>query len=242
MALKFESISNRIHWSLALKSALVGVAWYTFSFPFFALLAAVLYLVPLFNPLRFSPPFLAMLVLGALLPSRIVFSLFFACTFYLILGIKDLVLVKRTVAHEALTLLFLLGFSVFFFSRFPTGVSGGALVFTLLGAVILAFLVRGFFAYRDREELRGSRLVRNERDIASIFYGLFMGEGALVMLLIPMNSTLRTALFFLAAIVGFEVLAEHVSQALTWQRTFGYLALLFTLTLLMFIMNQWGLS
>lgn len=241
MELKFESISNRIHWSLALKAALVGVAWYAFSFPFFALLVVALYLVPLFDPLKFIAPFLAMLVLGAVLPPYFLFSLFFACAFYFILGIKDLILVQRSTAYEALILLFLLGFSFSFFFHFQAGASGVALVFVALGVASIALLVQRFFTYHEKEGQRSAHFGQGEKRIASFLYAFFLGECALAVLLIPMNSTLRTALLFLAGMVGFEVLTEHVLHELTWQRAFAYLTLLFVFTILMLTANQWGL-
>ncbi len=242
MGEKFASISNRIHWSLALRSAVFGAAWYALSFPFFALVGIFLYCVPLFEPRRFLVPFLMLLFLAAVTPPFALFAFFFACALYLIVGMKDLILVKRAVAYEGLMLLLFLGLGFFFFSHFEAGISPAALFAAAVGMAAVSLLLSGFLSYEEHEEHPAAgRSTPFEELVASLLVGLALGECALALLLLPMNPLLRTGVFFLAAIVAAESVAEQSAGKLTRARIFGYCALLFALTVVMLSANQWGM-
>src|SRR2546422_648850 len=113
METKLKLISKRIHWSLALKAGGVAAAWYFL--PRWAFLFVVLYFyfVPIFHPWKLFLPFLTFLFLvfnefvvpaGQSQLSQIGFAAIIAVFFYVILGIKDLVLIDRRSAYDGLVL------------------------------------------------------------------------------------------------------------------------------------------
>src|SRR5689334_4150926 len=112
MAEKLKLIIRRIPWSLLLKAVALALLWAfgkaslaagaVTPFVLFVVIACAAYILPLFRPRAMAVPFFCALVLGFFVPFSALATLAFALIFFLILGIKDLVLVNRETAYETL--------------------------------------------------------------------------------------------------------------------------------------------
>ncbi len=120
----------------------------------FVVIAAALYLQPVFHTLLLLPSFLALLitapiamsVFGPQMPLPFLLAAFFGVLFYILLGIKQIVFINRAKLHQALHLgLFYIMGLLFFAAPAGEHFIGRSL---LLG-VLLYLLLREFFAVRE---------------------------------------------------------------------------------------------
>lgn len=105
METKLRLILKRIHWSLALKAAILAVVWMVLPGWAFLILSAYLYFVPFFDPWKLFLPFLVFLFLAFTGPPNPGFALILGSLFYVILGIKDLILIDRRSAYDIMILI-----------------------------------------------------------------------------------------------------------------------------------------
>ena len=213
MAGKLKSISKRIHWSLVVKAGIFGAAWFSTPFPLFLLVAAWLFFVPLFDPLRLFLQFAVVLVIAAFLPETAFSALFLATLFFLLLGIKELVFINRRAAYE--TFLFILLFVIFlnFFSHFTRFVDQSALFVAFALSLLSSILLGGFVNYSG---LGGAN--RKQK-----FFALALA-GFLVMAMLT------------------ELLVDYFTRELVPARLMVYFSAFFVFLTFLLVSNQWGLS
>src|SRR5580693_6484847 len=120
MVEKLRSITKPIPWSLLLKPLAVAAAWLLLPWWGFLVVAAYCYFFPFFRPAAVGRAFFVFLLLGILIPPGFFQAVGVAIVFLLILGIKDLVIVKRKAAYGMLVFLLSFGGSLLLFARFPS--------------------------------------------------------------------------------------------------------------------------
>ena len=109
---------KQIRWSLFLKAVLLGAIWFIAPFWIFFLAAVYVYFVPFFRTKSLFWAFLAILISAMILERGILASILIAGSFFVLLGIKNFVIINRKEAYELL----LFGTSFLFL----TTASGGA--------------------------------------------------------------------------------------------------------------------
>ena len=193
---KLRSILKRSHWSLAIRAAVFALAWLfiaPLSFAAFAVVALYLYFFPAFRSLRLFLPFVILLVLSAISPASGWVALLFGAMFFILLGIKELVLVDRVSMYQYLCLLILFLCYLNYFSRFQTWLNGALLVAALLAAAF-------YFLIGD-----GKRHIRAA--IATAAFIIWQITAALLFL--PQTFMVQTAVIFIFCIICTEFLYNH---------------------------------
>ena len=181
-------------------------AWLFLPFWLFLCVAAYLYFVPLFQPLIFSVPLAVLLFLTASWPHYLFAAVLLGAAFFLMLGIKDLVLLERRQSYEALVFLLLFLFCFRFFAWFPNWSGQFIFVTPFILAAVFFILVSSFISY-ERGLTALEQPSGNRRDVALVgVSALLLWQYAQVVLFLPFNSHLQAALSFLAAAFLFEVL------------------------------------
>lgn len=146
-------------------------------------------------------------VLAAVLSPNVLFALFLGTLFFLILGIKNLILVNRFASRQLVA--FLLLFLVFlsFFSQFENW-QAWPISFWWLGIVLVVFcLIKESADYRPEPPRRQKFLVAG-------LGSLFIWQIGLVALFLPLNYFYQTALLFLSAVFLIDVLLDYLNSRL----------------------------
>ena len=92
---RVRAVSAKVPWQLVVKALLAAVAWYALPYWIFVFLALGLYFMPVFRPFPLFVPFIVLFFLTAVLPQDFFGTAFVGVSFFLLLGVKDLVLAKR---------------------------------------------------------------------------------------------------------------------------------------------------
>ncbi len=232
MAARLRSISGTIPWWLILKSALFAAAWLWAPFWLFLLIAAGLYFFPLFEPGAVLWPFLASLFFAAVLSPNWIAALALGATFYLILGIKDLILINRAPAFEALVfLLFGLGF-LNFFARFR--LSAPDLLPSAAGlGLMLLLLHRSLFRYEKAENIGFGGLL-----LPGLLLFLW-GGWAFALLFLPLNLFFGTAILLLASVSATELVLSRSQGTLDRREILVHFSILFAFIAIALAANTW---
>ncbi len=237
MATKLRLILRRIHWSLVLRAAVFSCAWFLAPFWAFLLVAAYFYFYPFFRPLTFALPFLLLIFLMAVEPQILSLAVFFAVIFYLILGIKDLILINRKPAYEVLVLLLSFLMFVRFFLEFVSWAGLRAPLYSLVMAAVFSFLSRGFLSY----ETSGEKEIAGRRDVILGLVCLLLWQTSLVALFLPTNFLYQAAILFLVAMMALELASDYLGRNLTRQRILTNLTVALGILTMILGSASWGL-
>jgi hypothetical protein len=189
---------------LLFRAVVFGAAWLWLPFWLFLIIALYLYLAPLFRPAKFALPFLILLIFAAIEPPNVWLAVLFSSLFYLILGIKDLILIERRSAYEILVLTMFFFMAVKFFSRFDNWGSGAAFFYAALFGAVSFFLARDFLDYSCLPD-PSDAYAGKRRDIFSGLLALMVWQFSLAALFLPLNFWYQSAIIFLAASVFLEL-------------------------------------
>jgi len=236
MVTELKSILRRIPWSLALKAFAVSLSWLFLPYWIFLLTALYVYFVPFFQVARLGLPFALTLIATLFLPKTVVVSEtqvpnFFAALvlfliFFLILGVKDLILVHRARAYEFIILLLLFLNLLHFFAVTPSWNSFSLTVGLVWLGAISFLLLRDLFRYQKLF------LSDRERTASSALFTLFVLEGALTSFFLPLPFFSQAAFLFVGLSLLYEVLIENEKGVLSLKRALGYAAAFGAFTLL----------
>lgn len=228
MVERLRSIARRTHWSLLLKAFLFVLGWLLFPLWGFVFLAFVLYLFPRFQSGKFAVP--ALLTLGAalLVPThltgqevtldiRLPLALILGTTLYLLLGIKELVFVRRAAAYELASLLTIFLYIVWFFDA-----TQSALTLSVLGAsVVLVGAIGLLFGFHGRIEPIAH--TRRERVVVIGVASLIIFELSLLLVVLPFAHLAQTAFLFLGVVMTQEFLLDRARGMLSRERMIRHL-------------------
>ncbi len=233
---KLKSISKTIPWSLALKAAAFGLGWYILPFWSFLLLGLGMYFIPLFQPVRLLLPFLLAVSFAAVLPYSPWAAVMLGVIFFFILGIKDLIFIRRGAAYE--TLVFLLLFLIFlnYFARFSVWNDWAGLALGILAAAASAFLLRGFILYRVPA---AGEWTRRKRFLLFSLAGLLLWQWQTVLLFLPLNFFYQTAILFLGAVALIELFLAYAQEELTKRKILVHFSFFFVLSSFILAANSW---
>lgn len=220
MALGLKLTSAPIRWSLAVKAAIFGAAWFFLPLWFFLLLAAYFYFRPFFQPARLLAPFLVLLYFAAAEPRSVWLAIIFSALFYLVIGIKDFHIIDRRSVHEVLVLL--LTFLVL--EKFYSKVSGWDSAWSTLGALGIGAAV---FLFGKEVFARNSlpsggtspdSVGIKKKNIALLVLALASFELILGALFLPISFLYQAAIALVGVTVFFEVTADFLSGRLERKR------------------------
>lgn len=242
MAEKLGSILRRTHWFLAVKALAFGAGWLLFGWWWFLALSLYLYLIPAFKPFKLGVPFLLTLVFSVLAEKNLWMAIYLAVLFYLILGIKDLLLINRRAAYE--TLIFLLLFLTLFnfYGSFDDWLGWGVIFWSLASVLVFFVLSRWFVGYSeflDNAEVgdQVSRKVFLTLGLISLLVWQLMW----VLLFLPLSALYQTSLVFLAAVIFFELALSYLKgQPLTKKAMLSF-SIFFVLLVFVLASSSWEL-
>lgn len=234
MEIKLKSISRTIHWSLLLKALIVAILWMFLPYWAFLLLALGFYFIPFFEPRRLFLPFLLFLFFAAVLNHGYPSAFLLGIIFFLILGIKNLLLIDRASAYETLffALFFLAVFRFFVIfespaSQFFVASTGVALIFALLLKNFLVFSSK-FAELADRGKF-----------IAVVLPGIIIWQWLLAVFFLPINHFYQTALVFLAGFILTELMYSYIDNSLDRRKILTYFSVFFAAVAIILAANSW---
>ncbi len=241
MAAKLGSSIKRIPWSLLLKTAAFFLFWIApIPIWLFALAAMGLYFASIFNAMRFSVVFGAILVLLAASPSHGFLSgAIGSVAFFLLLGIKDLFFVERRAAYEVLTILLLFLLSLLIASRngeeaLPPALAFGAFFFLLASQLLREKSSQAPVTERHAPPALPALLCAGVISLLLLEFGLALFR-------MPFAAFQRAALLFLGSAVCLIVLNNYRSGALDAQRILTLFSVFFVSAVFVLISTSWGL-
>jgi len=151
METKLKSNLKQIHWSLVIKATVTGLAWLFLPWGIAAALAAVFYFFPPFRAALFGGHFIAFLSVSWFFHpvGGFFLALILSATFFMMLGIKDMLFITRKDLMPILTwtlVFFLLGGA----ARHADALAlwSGGIMGTALTHGALFLLLLGFFRFR----------------------------------------------------------------------------------------------
>lgn len=216
-----------------LRSAIAGAAYFAafraggYLTALFVVLAAGFYLFPFFRTRAFLPAWLMIVVAGVLslhrLPGEYAFfaSLVFATLFYVLLSLKNLMLVNRTAWHYGLylALAYLLS-ALFFFSGATFG----------LGAVL--YYLSLFFIAR---ELVGGGMA------LTLLTGFFAVQASWVIGKLPLGFVNGASLMLVVLYAASEIIRKGKEGRLSARSVLATVTVTVILILIVFIATAWRL-
>ncbi len=186
---KLKLVRALIPWSLVVRGAVFGVAWFFLPFLFFVAVATFLFLQPPFQAWRFFPVFFLIIFLAYMIPASFWAGLLLSILFLTTLGIKNLLLVDRELSAEVF--LFIISFLLWFL-LFTTQARGDFAFFLLALSVIGAHLLLLRFLFK----------VSQTTVLATGFSFLLMLFGLLSLQLVWVTSLLPLSAIFAALFLG----------------------------------------
>lgn len=211
MVEKLKLAHERIPWFLVVKAAVFGLAWFFAPFFAFLIVAAVLFFYPPFQVRRFSPLFLLLIGMAYLLPSSYAATVLLGSLFFILLGMKNLILVDRVFAAESFFIIqsLLLWFLFFSFQLWPSfSFFFTLLVFTILDTLLFSFL-------SDSEE--GGET--SGRQFLFLLFSLLIFQFAWVVSLLPLSFAWQALSVTLFSLIFFEVFTRHTHLRLSVEDT-----------------------
>jgi len=237
MEARLESTLRTIPWWLTLKAAIFGAAWLLLPFWLFFLLALALYFFPLFEPGRLAVPLLSTLFFTWLLTPNLWAAVFLGLLFFFILGIKDLIFIHRFPAYEALIfLLFALAF-LNFFAHFDRPNAPGLLPGLGLLFLFFALLYWSFLRYGERSLPGG--IPARRKFLTGLLALFLLGEWLAVLVFLPLNFFLATALLLLGAVSLVELLWSHAEKKLTCREILVHFSAALVFLTIVLAANSW---
>jgi len=234
---KLRSISKITPWWLVARAVAFGTAFWLLPYGWFLAVALLLYFIPFFQPGRTALPFLALLGVTPFIPvSNFWMALLLSVLMFLVLGIKDLLLINRASASEALffTLSFVMLLLFFGYFKNP-GVPGLWLAATILSVAIFFLLNHLMFHYG------GEDLTPGRRAVGAGILAFFTLELLWVASILPMSQYLQTGLVLVSLVIGTEIVLENFRRVLSRRSGLLYFSVWFALIILVLTANSWSI-
>lgn len=217
---------------LAAKAVIFGTVWYFLPFSVFALAGVYFYFVPFFRNTELALPFAATLFLAATEERSVLLAIIFSVIFYLIVGIKNLVLINRHILHQVLSLVIVFLLLLKFFSSVSAW-DAYSVVYSLFISAALFGLMSGALA-----SVAGAGGKKNI--VLSVTSFIFL-QFLLVLVFLPLNRFYQSSLAFVFITVLFEMVFSYLSSELNRKRILTYFSVFLAFLALTLGLAQWGL-
>lgn len=238
MATKLKSALEKIHWPLLVKSVLLTLFWWFSPAWAFLLCALYFYFSPYFQPWKVMCSFLIFLALAFLIPP--LSGAFFYATgvaigivYYLILGVKDLLLINRQFAYQTLRLILITGVLLLFFWW---GQSSSLQFVWRLFALFVALFVLHYEYFSFVLEKRSG----NAFSAALTAFLLF--QIAWVLAWLPMGFLNATAVELLALFMLNDFVLHHAKGNLSRKIVLANFTVFIFALLAIFLVSDWSVN
>lgn len=222
------------------------VAWVLFPKWLFILVALYLYFVPLSQAKTVMAPFFALLALCILQPAGWCFAAIVGALFLYTLLIKDLYLIDRKSAYEALSLvLMFLLLRIFYLDMIAhTGILPVLYAFIVAG--LFTGLVGGFIGnFSPEGETTGTAAIattqKTTRRVAVRIAFLLFFELIIIGLFLPLDFIYQSVVVFLLIAAIVELLPRYLFGTFSRTRLLTTFSVLFTLLVLVLGSARWEL-
>lgn len=204
MEAKLKLVRALIPWSLVVRGAVFGGAWFFLPFLFFVAVATFLFLQPPFQAWRFSPVLFLILFLASMIPASFWAGLLLSILFSTTLGIKNLVLVDRELSAEVF--LFVISFLLWFLLFTTQAVGDFAFFLVALGIIgIHLFLLQFLF------KVSQAAVMATGFSFLLLLFGLLAFQLVWVISLLPLSAIFSALCLGLFAGIFWEfLLAYHL--------------------------------
>ncbi len=219
---------------LLLKSAALGLIWFFLPFWLFFVFAVYFYFVPPFQPFKIFFPFLLTIAFSFFLQQNLLSVFLVGVLFFLVLGIKNLILVHRFQSHQLMAFLLLFLGYFYFFSVF--GNWGRPISSFALFAVGFSF----FFLFYELSAYTSEK--KREKKIAISAIGAFLVfQAAAAILFLPMNRFYQTAVLFLSSVIIADIFLEYLNNGLSRKKILQDFSVFFVVATLLLAAANWEL-
>lgn len=236
MLLNFVRRTTKIALSvrvLLIKAIALGLSWLVLPFWVFLALAAYFYLVPFFQPFKLFIPFLLIIAASVIVPYGFWFAVFLSVLFFLLLGIKNLILINRFENHQLMVFLILFLMFFGFFWHFENWQRWLTSLISLGIGLSFMFLFDELADYTKENDGRKKMFVSG--------LGAFLiWQVAMAVLFLPLNYFYQTALLFLFSVMLTDILIEYLAGKLDRTKILWDFSIFFVITVVMLASANWG--
>lgn len=233
-----------------IRAVVFALVWAVCPFWLFLLVALYLFFVPFSQIKIVIIPFLALLILTALQPTGFFAAVILGAIFWCTLLIKELYLVDRKSAYEALTLTLTYLLVRDFYLKAGDNFGGTAIVFALIIAFVISALFSTFiknFTERDALPERepkpaesGNRSLLRKTTVFLVFFLVF--EFLMTGLFLPLDFIYQSSIVFLLAALVMEFFGKHLFNGnLLRERVLAVSSSIFVLLVIILGSARWGL-
>ncbi|MFH0890643.1 MAG: hypothetical protein V1856_01270 [Candidatus Liptonbacteria bacterium] len=234
---KLRLISKTIPWWLVARAAALGLAWWFLPYGWFGVVALLLYFLPFFQPARTALPFLVLLAITFFLPEPNVWmALLLSILMFLILGVKDLLLVNRASASEALFFTLVFVMLLVFFNNFGHSGQAGFWFYLFSIPAISFFLLNHLMFHYGGTELSPTR-----RAVRTGTLSFFLLQLLWIVSILPMNPYLQTGLVLVSLVTAVEIVLEQSRSALSRRGGLFFFSVWFVAVVLILTVNSWSI-
>lgn len=236
MERKLKLIIKKIHWSLAVKSLFLSLSSLILPFFLFCFLALLIYFIPLFRPLSLIFQFLIFIFI-----IHFFYGSFWGCfiiflAIYLILGVKDLIIIERKIAYEFLGYLLFSVLTLKFFQNIKLEGQFLNLLFSLSLPLFFILFFKNNIFYNDNKNYK-IKVFKIGISILAFFIWQFI----LILNFLPLNFYLQTAILILITVSGFNFIFNYSFSKLDKKIIVVNLFIFIFLFSLILFLNHWGL-
>lgn len=246
---------------LLFKSFILGLSWLILPFWAFLALSVYFYLVPFFQPFKLIIPFMLALAVAFAAPHGFWFAILIGMLFFLLLGIKNLILIHRFDNHQMMVflILFLLFFSFFFhFQNWQRWIVSLISLGVGLSYFFLFDELADYIKIKRNDEPkkifipleaeRPKALVAlaywRGRSLTGFISGLgafFLWQVVMAVLFLPLNYFYQTALLFLFSVILTDFLLEYLGGGISRKKILTDFSIFFVIAVIMLASANWGL-
>lgn len=218
---------------LLLKSFIFGLCWLFLPFWIFLAISVYFYFVPFFQPFKLLAPFLLILAAGLIIPHGLWFAVFMGFLFFLLIGIKNLILVNRFDNHQLMV--FLILFLVFFgfFWRFENWQKLTISFTSLAIAFFYFFLFRELADYFENSD-------KSKKTMVAGLGSFLIWQAVIAILFLPLNYFYQTALLFLLSVILTDLLLEYSAKKLDRRKILSDFSVFLILSSIIIASANWG--
>jgi hypothetical protein len=239
MAVMLKLVINKIHWFLIFKSALLAFAWIIFPHWLFLITTALIYFFPVFRPGTMLFPLFLFFLISFILPHNFLGFLLITILLFLILGIKDLIIVNRFYAYELLGFFIFLIFSFIFFQKFGQVFVLKSIIYSFL--FVLAFYLFFKKIFNLSIANLGIEIDQKRFKIFLTVFSFFIWQIIFLLNFLPFNFYLQTGMLALFIMIGMDfILNCFLNKIKTTNILFLTFSFLF-LFIFILLFNKWSL-
>lgn len=162
-------------------------------------------------------PFLSLIFFAWIGGGGILYALFLAIVFYLILGLKDLTFIEKKPVREVLILLIMFVAFDNLFYKFSDSGDAGAFFSIFILSIIFFLLVKNYLHSDDLPDVpsAGAEPKKRFRSVVAAIAAVMLLELSLAVIFLPLSFLYQTAIMFLSTTLLLELAGDYLGKTLT---------------------------